>query len=113
MKHGEWATDKVAFMKACSECGESVDFSHDYNYCPNCGAKMGLEKINSKLTVKELYDFLYEKGLADNAIDLMTPFCDDFDGSFSNNKDNILKTFGDCEVTGIDIYNKSLTERPD
>lgn len=42
-KHGKWETNKVAFMKTCSECGESVDFSHDYNYCPNCGAKMDLE----------------------------------------------------------------------
>lgn len=46
MKQGEWTTDKVAFMKTCSECGESVDFSHNYNYCPNCGTKMGLKKTN-------------------------------------------------------------------
>lgn len=65
------------------------------------------------LTIKELYDFLHEKGLADDDIDLLFPYYDDFDGSFCSNRDNILKTFGDCEVTGIDIYRKSLTERPD
>lgn len=42
-EHGKWETNKVAFMKTCSLCNESVDQSHDYNYCPNCGAKMDLE----------------------------------------------------------------------
>lgn len=42
-KHGKWETNKVAFMKTCSLCDKSVDQSHDYNYCPNCGAKMDLE----------------------------------------------------------------------
>lgn len=41
--HGKWETNKVAFMKTCSLCGKPVDQSHDYNYCPECGAKMDLE----------------------------------------------------------------------
>jgi NADH pyrophosphatase NudC (nudix superfamily) len=43
--HGKWTTDKVAFMKICSLCYESVDFSHNYNFCPNCGAKMDLKEF--------------------------------------------------------------------
>ena len=43
IKHGKWETNKVAFMKTCSLCGKSVDQSHDYNFCPECGAKMDLE----------------------------------------------------------------------
>ena len=42
-RHGKWETNKVAFMKTCSLCGKSVDQSHDYNFCPECGAKMDLE----------------------------------------------------------------------
>jgi len=42
-EHGKWETNKVAFMKTCSLCDKSVDQSHDYNYCPNCGARMDLE----------------------------------------------------------------------
>jgi len=42
-RHGKWETNKVAFMKTCSLCGKSVDQSHDYNFCPECGAKMNLE----------------------------------------------------------------------
>ena len=42
-KHGKWETTKVAFMKNCSLCNKAVDQSHDYNYCPRCGAKMDLE----------------------------------------------------------------------
>ena len=43
IEHGKWETNKVAFMKTCSLCGKSVDQSHDYNFCPECGAKMDLE----------------------------------------------------------------------
>lgn len=43
MKHDKWETNKVAFMKTCSLCGKSVDQSHDYDFCPECGAKMDLE----------------------------------------------------------------------
>lgn len=44
LKRGIWVTDRIAFMKTCSLCDESVDFTHNYNYCPNCGAKMNLEE---------------------------------------------------------------------
>ena len=41
VKHGEW--DKKLFLIGtsyyCSECGDN--FGEPYNYCPNCGAKMG------------------------------------------------------------------------
>lgn len=111
MKHGTWATDKVAFMKTCSECGESVDFSHDYNYCPNCGAKMGLEKTNSKLTVKELYDFLRDHGIDNNSIDIT--YCDPETGNmrwigFFNSKAEGLEKHGNHEVDGVDIYEKPV-----
>ena len=39
-RRGKWLTNKAAFMKTCSLCNQSVDFSHDYNFCPNCGADM-------------------------------------------------------------------------
>ena len=42
-RHGKWETNKVVFMKTCSLCGKPVDQSHDYNFCPECGAKMDLE----------------------------------------------------------------------
>lgn len=49
IKHGKWkrvSADKYvqhayAFYR-CSECGEDIIGEH--NYCPNCGAKMEVEK---------------------------------------------------------------------
>ena len=49
MKHGEWIDNKAAFHFVCSECGCTVRMDKgqvfdriedEYNYCPNCGAKM-------------------------------------------------------------------------
>lgn len=45
---GEWITHKVAFYLTCSFCGcnlraikrEVFEGDYDYNFCPNCGAKM-------------------------------------------------------------------------
>ena len=45
---GEWITHKVAFHLTCSFCGcnlraikrEVFEGDYDYNFCPNCGAKM-------------------------------------------------------------------------
>ena len=65
------------------------------------------------LTIKELYNFRHEKGVADDMINLLFSYDHDYDGDFSRNKDNIIKIFGDDEVTGIDIYRSDLTERPD
>lgn len=38
--HGRWISH-YAYVD-CSECGESAD--EHYNYCPNCGAIMDLER---------------------------------------------------------------------
>lgn len=110
MKHGEWTTDKVAFMKTCSECGESVDFSHDYQYCPNCGAQMGSEKPIKPLTVKELYDFLHEHCIDDNDIDILYRDSETEDVhwiGYRCNKAKALEIHGSCEVDGVDIYEKN------
>jgi hypothetical protein len=48
VKHGHWNDKSVAFYRKCSECGCCVEWDKkpflfgkgDYNYCPNCGAKM-------------------------------------------------------------------------
>lgn len=50
VKHGEWKEERLAsgeIKYTCSKCrqvfqGESLDF----NYCPNCGAKMDGKEIN-------------------------------------------------------------------
>ena len=53
VKHGEWIDNKVAFHWVCSECGCTVRMDKgqvfdrledEYNYCPNCGAKMDGEE---------------------------------------------------------------------
>ena len=42
--HGRWDIDKsfMPFISTCSKCGAcyDVDGAFDWNYCPNCGAKM-------------------------------------------------------------------------
>ena len=48
VKHGEWQDKIVAFYRKCSVCGCCVEWDKkpflfangEYNYCPNCGAKM-------------------------------------------------------------------------
>lgn len=35
VKHGHWISTKYK----CSECGVIV-WGNDFNFCPNCGAKM-------------------------------------------------------------------------
>ena len=49
--HGEWIADRspVEVEFRCSECGysyiEADSYQNcDYNYCPNCGAKMDGDK---------------------------------------------------------------------
>jgi hypothetical protein len=59
------------------------------------------------LTIKELYDFLHEKGVADDEIDLVFSYDENpCSGNFELDKEEILKTWGDCEVEGIDIFRK-------
>lgn len=43
-KHGHWIEEIGMFL--CSECGDSwgtemEEMVRSFNYCPNCGAKMG------------------------------------------------------------------------
>ena len=39
VKHGEWRENKTEYMLyGCSNCDCRVDY--EFNYCPNCGAKM-------------------------------------------------------------------------
>lgn len=48
VKHGYWIDRSVAFYRKCSECGCCMEWNKEpflhgdgeYNYCPNCGAKM-------------------------------------------------------------------------
>ena len=44
VKHGEWVKKEVYgeafYLKACSVCGFYHGLTVDYNFCPNCGAKM-------------------------------------------------------------------------
>lgn len=49
VKHGEWiyVDGDVGYnVYRCSKCGKviSLDEEKIYNYCPNCGAKMGGER---------------------------------------------------------------------
>lgn len=52
VRHGRWDDKSVAFYLKCSECGCCVrafsgevflDYSQEWNYCPNCGASMESE----------------------------------------------------------------------
>lgn len=41
VKHGEW--DCIDFLNRCNACNAIIDTrcsETDWNYCPNCGAKM-------------------------------------------------------------------------
>ncbi len=42
--HGHWNIDTsyMPFVSSCSECGAvyDIDGAFDWDYCPNCGAKM-------------------------------------------------------------------------
>ena len=44
VRHGRWIEqEKYTFgtMYDCSICGDRIlDNGHEWNYCPNCGAKM-------------------------------------------------------------------------
>ena len=40
--HGHWVTKTVRgdYVPCCSECGLGNGTLYEYDYCPNCGAKM-------------------------------------------------------------------------
>ena len=38
-KHGQWGYNKYRQMY-CSNCGQYPEIAVEWNYCPNCGAKM-------------------------------------------------------------------------
>ncbi len=42
VKHGFWEEGKVRgqFALICSKCKCNAGVTYDYDYCPNCGAKM-------------------------------------------------------------------------
>ena len=45
VRHGRWLeAEKGVFPKYCGKCSECGKVRDKENYCPNCGAKMRLEK---------------------------------------------------------------------
>lgn len=56
VRHGQWESFEDVFLDTCYECSEcglafyladgGTPQENQYNYCPNCGAKMGEEKNN-------------------------------------------------------------------
>lgn len=46
VRHGTWNNlDGYKTRKACSVCGWDVpEYGKFYSYCPNCGAKMGMDR---------------------------------------------------------------------
>ena len=45
-KTGKWIKNIVRGNEElyCSNCGDGIDVIYEYNFCPNCGAKMEVEK---------------------------------------------------------------------
>lgn len=43
--HGRWEEYLVPHIMCCSECDWATGVQDDFNYCPNCGAKMDLEEM--------------------------------------------------------------------
>lgn len=43
VRHGHWVgiDDEPYEVWECDRCGYTYESEHRYNYCPNCGAKMG------------------------------------------------------------------------
>ena len=42
--HGRWEEYQVPHIMCCSECDWATGVQDDFNYCPNCGAKMDAER---------------------------------------------------------------------
>lgn len=53
VKNGEWVKKEVYgeafYLKACSVCGFYHGLTVDYNFCPNCGAKMDGEREENEV----------------------------------------------------------------
>lgn len=47
IRHGEWKHYKECGITNCSVCDWCIDESWSSNYCPNCGAKMDVERKES------------------------------------------------------------------
>lgn len=61
------------------------------------------------LTVRELYDFLHEHGIDDYEIDILyrDPKTEDVHWvGYNADKAEVVKIHGNCEVSGVDIYEK-------
>lgn len=46
IRHGHWEHGKDVFgmYYQCSECGDQYHVGYEFNYCPNCGARMDEEE---------------------------------------------------------------------
>lgn len=49
VQHGRWVSDEADILFHCSKCGAQISTSWDYedlqwDYCPDCGAKMDKEE---------------------------------------------------------------------
>lgn len=42
IRHGHWehGKDVIGIYYQCSECGSQYHIGYEFNYCPECGAKM-------------------------------------------------------------------------
>ena len=45
--HGRWEKYQVPPIMLCSECDWGTGLQSDFNYCPNCGAKMDGDRHDS------------------------------------------------------------------
>ena len=49
VKHGRWIRENRQISMTCSECGALIAYgttTHNYNYCPMCGAKMESKNVD-------------------------------------------------------------------
>ena len=47
VRHGLWIEYQIPPVICCSNCDWATDVKEkNFNYCPNCGAKMDLEDLN-------------------------------------------------------------------
>lgn len=47
VRHGKWISQGDCGVTECSCCGWNIEECVGWNYCPYCGAKMGVENDNS------------------------------------------------------------------